>query len=48
MIYRGVRMTGEEIRKKGRRDIGKAIVIGFGVVALIAAVVVLSGRLGLR
>ena len=47
MIYRGVKMTGEEERKKGRRDWLKAV--GFSVLgaAVIAAAVLLTGQLGL-
>ena len=48
MIYRGVKMTGEEERKKGRRDWLKAV--GFSVLgaAVIAAAIMLTGRLGIR
>ncbi len=47
MIYRGVKMTGEEERKKGRRDWLKAV--GFAALgaAMIAAAVLLTGQLGL-
>ena len=47
MIYRGVKMTGEAERKKGRHDWLKAV--GFSVLGatVIAAVVVLTGQLGL-
>ena len=47
MIYRGVKMTGEEERKKERRDWLKAL--GFSVLGavVIAALVLLTGQLGL-
>ena len=47
MIYRGVKMTGEEERKKGRHDWLKAV--GFLVLgaAVIAAAILLTGQLGL-
>lgn len=47
MIYRGVKMTGEAERKKEKRDWFKAV--GFSVLgaAVIAAVVLLTGQLGL-
>lgn len=46
MIYRGVKMNAEE-RKKEIRDWLKAVWIGLGMAALIAAVVMLTGQLGL-
>ena len=47
MIYRGVKMEPEE-KRKGRRDLLKAVGICLGTAAVIAAAVVLSGRLGIR
>ena len=47
MIYRGVKMTWEEERKKGRRDWLKAIGYAVLVVAVVATAVVLTGQLGL-
>ena len=48
MIYRGVKMTGEEKRKNEKRDWLKAV--GFSVLgaAVIAAAIMLTGRLGIR
>lgn len=48
MIYRGVKMTEEEQRKKSRRDWLKAAGIVAGVAVVIAAAIVLTGRLGIR
>ena len=47
MIYRGVKMTGEAERKKERNDWLKAV--GFAALgaAVVAAVVLLTGQLGL-
>ena len=47
MIYRGVKMTGEEERKREKRDWLK--VVGYAAlgVAVVAAVVLLTGQLGL-
>ena len=47
MIYRGVKMTEEEQRKKSRRDWLKAVGIVMGVAAVVAAVVILTGKLGI-
>ena len=47
MIYRGVKMTEEEQRKKSRRDWLKAAGIVAGVAVVIAAAVMLIGRLGI-
>ena len=48
MIYRGVKMTGKEGRKKDKRDWLKAVVFSLLGAALIAAMILLSGRLGIR
>ncbi len=47
MICRGVKMTEEELRKKSRRDWLKAAGIVIGVAAVVAAAVMLIGRLGI-
>ena len=47
MIYRGVRMQDNEVKRKGRRDLLKAFAIAAGTVAVIAAVVVLSQQFGI-
>lgn len=47
MIYRGVKMTEEEQRKKSRRDWLKAVGIVMGVAAVVATVVILTGKLGI-
>ena len=48
MIYPDVRMTKEQERKKVRRDWLKAVGYSMLGAAMIAAAVVLTGRLGLR
>ena len=47
MIYRGVKMTGKAERKKEKRDWLRAV--GFAALgaAVIAAVMLLTGQLGL-
>ncbi len=47
MICREIRLETEE-KKRDRRDRLKALLIGSGAAAVIAAFVVLSGRLGIR
>ena len=47
MICRGIRLEKEE-KKRDRRDRLKALLIGSGAAAVIAAFVVLSGKLGIR
>ena len=47
MIYRGVKMTGEAERKKGRRDWLKAVGYAALAVAVVAAVVIGTQQLGI-
>ena len=47
MIYRGVKMTGEEERKKGRHDWLKAIGYAVLAAAVVAAVVIGTQQLGI-
>ena len=46
MIYRGVKMETEE-KKKDRRDLLKAAGIAAGTLAVIAAVIFLTTKLGM-
>ena len=47
MIYRGVKMTEEEQRKKSRRDWLKAVWYAVLGAAVVAAAILLTGQLGL-
>ena len=42
MIYRGVKMTDDSVKRKDRRDVLKAIGITAGVILVIAGLVVLA------
>ena len=48
MIYRGVRMKDETEKKKAQRDVLKAVCIASGTILLIAGIIVVARKVGIR
>ena len=48
MIYRGVRMKDETEKKKAQRDVLKAVCIATGTILLIAGIIVVARKVGIR
>ena len=48
VIYRGVRMKDETEKKKAQRDVLKAVCIASGTILLIAGIIVVARKVGIR